>query len=354
MSAALVSNNGTTPNIDNNNAPAPAAAAPPPPPPGAPPVEDDEPQQGEGNGVGLQAPPSDDVPAAASSRNAGNNTTDVKSSPDSTPAGNVPGSSTPGGATACVAKLRDKSSTSSGCDTTTKHNQSKPETSTAKCVASESGAKNHSSQDVPTSSQSGSEQPKPVSSGRTDIDRYASACHGGPLQHNSTAAARGRGSSTDGRQSALQIQLADNRSERQTSKDAPQFHLVDPSGTEAPCGKGKSLIGSRKGVVKRSHPSRLVHQSCQAVSEEIRQSTKKAKEGEDVSDANPIGQSDSIAGSSESPRLTSKRQHSPPVDTAHGEMFSRRAGGKRPKMCDQATSTSDPVIEDDHIQVSSH
>ena len=352
VSAALVSNNGTTPNIDNNNAPAPAAA-PPPPPPGAPPLEDDEPQQGGGNSIGLQAPPGDDVPAVANSRNAGNNTADVKSSPSSIQARNVTGSSTPGGATVCVAKLRDKSSTSTGCETTAEYNQSKPETSNAKCVANESGAKNHSSQDVPTSSQSGPEQPKLVSSGRTDIDRYASACHGGPLQHNSTAAARGHGSGTDGRQSALQIQLADNRSERQTSKDAPQFHLVDPSGTEASSGKGKSLIGSRKGVVKRSHSSRLVHQSCQAVSEEIRQSTKKAKEGEDVGDVNPISQSDPIPGSSESPRSSSKRQHSPTVDTAHGETFSRRVGGKRPKMCDQATSTSDPVIEDDHIQVSS-
>lgn len=306
VSAALVSNNGTTPNLDNNNAP-PAAAEVPPPPPGAPP----EPQhQGEGNGVELQAPsgdiPQNDVPVATSSRESGHHQAgSAELSPKSTAARNVGDTSAASGGTVAgestsSGETHDNatSSTSSGSKSTVEYIQSKPLSANVGCVTCESDApgESRSLQDVPTPSQSQvalSGQQKQVSSSanRTDIDRYASACHGGPLQHNSTAAARGHGSGVEGRPSALQIQLADNRSESERHiKDTPQFHLVNP-GSDVHCGKGKSLIGSRKGVVKRSQPSRLVHQSCQAVSEEIRQSTKKAKEGNDIGDAIPCSSS---------------------------------------------------------------
>ena len=354
VSAALVSNNGSTQNVGNQNDPAPAAPPPPPaPPPGAPPEEENS-AQGSGNGAGSQAPSVDirqnDIPAATGSRDDHRNK--GGSSSNSTIAKSRTVTDCEAVESKSSAEAAVASSSSSSPAKTTEGIRSKAEASSASAGFVTAGSEtsvidNSNLCDVPRSSRpqslsNGQRQQVSTCANRADIDRYASACRGGPLQHNSTTAAGGRGSDAD---NALQIQLVDNRDLTHT-KDAPQFHLVDPSGDRA-CDKGKSLVGSRKGVVKRSAPSRVVHQSCQAVSEEIRQSTKRAREEGEIIDLNPCHVSVSSGGSS-TPSSGTKRST---ADEPEGETFNRRVGGKRPKMCDQATSTSDPVIEDDHIQV---
>ena len=357
VSAALVSNNGSTQNVANQNDAAAAAPPPPPaPPPGAPPPEEEEdPAVGSGNGAESQALPVDtrqnDILVATGGRDDHGGSAELSSN-----------SKIAKNKTGCEAvestSLAESQCTSSSHGKTADCVRSKAETSSAGCVLAKSDISvtdNSNSRDVPTSSRSqslsnGQRQQVSTCANRADIDRYASACRGGPLQHNSTAAARAHGSDAD---NALQIQLVDNRGEKHT-RDAPQFHLIDPSDRACDSGKGKSLVGSRKGVVKRSAPSRVVHQSCQAVSEEIRQSTKRAKEEGEILDLNPCRVPLSNAVSSAGPSMPSsgtKRSQCETEDEGEGEAFSRRVRGKRPKMCDQATSTSDPVIEDDHIQV---
>ena len=369
VSAALVSNNGSTQNVANQNDAAPAAPPPPPapppaPPPGAPPPEEEEdPAVGSGNGAESQAPPVDtrqnDILVATGGRDEHGGSAELSS--NSKIAKNKTGCEAVESTSLAESQCTVASSSSHG--KTAECIQSKAEKSraSAACVTAKSDTcvtENSNLHDVPTSSRSqslsnGQRRQVSTCANRADIDRYASACRGGPLQHNSTAAARAHGSDAD---NALQIQLVDNRGEKHT-RDAPQFHLIDPSDRACDSGKGKGLVGSRKGVVKRSAPSRVVHQSCQAVSEEIRQSTKRAKEEGEILDLNPCRVPLSNAGSSTSsagpstPSSGTKRSQCETEDEGEGEAFSRRVGGKRPKMCDQATSTSDPVIEDDHIQV---
>ena len=360
VSAALVSNNGSTQNVGNQNDAAPAAPPPPPaPPPGAPPEEEEAPAVGSGNGAESQAPPVDtrqnDILVATGGRDDHGGSAELSS--NSKIAKNKTGCEAVESTSSAESQCTVASSSSHG--KTADCVRSKAETSSAGCVMAKSDISvtdDSNSRDVPTSSRSqslsnGQRQQVATCANRADIDRYASACRGGPLQHNSTASARAHGSDAD---HALQIQLVDNRGEKRT-RDAPQFHLVDPSDRGCDSGKGKSLVGSRKGVVKRSAPSRVVHQSCQAVSEEIRQSTKRAKEEGEILDLNPCRVPLSNAASSAGPSMpssgTKRSQCETAEDEGDEEAFSRRVGGKRPKMCDQATSTSDPVIEDDHIQV---
>ena len=191
-------------------------------------------------------------------------------------------------------------------------------------------------------------------------------------------------------------------------------------------GKGKSLRGSKKGLVKRSPTSESAgdvrNQSCQAVSEEIRETTKKAKEKDEaarkegratkesaVPDKKDSGQVQScvrrcpihshpnnqptsaelspstsnLGADSQSESVSQSNSNQPPspvgassnrtepeaeevrssrtMGTQTGSRSgsrsrdtSRKTSRRKPNMCDQATSTSDPVIEEDHVQVKAY
>ena len=151
-------------------------------------------------------------------------------------------------------------------------------------------------------------------------------------------------------------------------------------------GKGKG----GKGGKKSGKGSSQINQSCQAVSEEIRESTKKVKQSDTEDDSGTdheveVG-SPGPATAHENPNKTpnsgvstvsnsnasgnSGLRIGSPVRSAHvpdnDSVASRVASSRRtvtavrrqqqqtsrkPNMCDQATSTSDPVIEEDHVQV---
>lgn len=147
-------------------------------------------------------------------------------------------------------------------------------------------------------------------------------------------------------------------------------------------GKGKGLRG-KKGVVKRSKNSQI-HQSCQVTSEDIRETTKKAKENGE-SAKKPKKRDDSHqrkrGRSSKKSRDTlslddgdSNTNDGPMPSTSGFSSKSERLGGgatsagasssgcdgnqkgvdgkpsQKVAMVDKSTSTSDPVIEEDHRQ----
>lgn len=155
-------------------------------------------------------------------------------------------------------------------------------------------------------------------------------------------------------------------------------------------GKGKSLRGRKKGLVKgtrqgESHISNR-NQSCQAVSEEIRETTKKAKDSDmkcsvDLPTKKNCRTDGSVNASCpvhSKPSATtvepcdSEEQSAKPMknissfedrrtctratqtDSLNGNSARNTENYRllKPNMCDQSTSTSDPVIEEDHIQVS--
>ncbi|GAB1597530.1 F-box only protein 38-like [Argonauta hians] len=104
-----------------------------------------------------------------------------------------------------------------------------------------------------------------------------------------------------------------------------------------------------------------INQSCQAVSEEIRETTKKAKENEDANKSSENSDERSASSSSSS---VNNRSHGSVRNSANcvsqsgwtarsGPKYSytRKSVKRKMNTCDQATSTSDPVQEEDHIQV---
>ena len=145
----------------------------------------------------------------------------------------------------------------------------------------------------------------------------------------------------------------------------------DSAKSEAcPRGKGKSLHGKKKGLVKKSKCQSVSqevstsNQSCQAVSEEIRKSTKSIKKTE--------GQGDLRGNDSKwtSDRSTSKSHGAPGGSKSSSDEGGPKNGtgmsnnktnasdnsgkwsSRKVIMVDRSTSTSDPVIEEDHKQVS--
>lgn len=123
--------------------------------------------------------------------------------------------------------------------------------------------------------------------------------------------------------------------------------------------KGKSIRGKRKGIVKKCaiiskatvDEVLKVDQACQAISEEIREATKKAKENEDaeLSHGTDLAMSSVPASSSTGKRSLSLAGRGEATSSGH---FRSRKTMKRPmNVCHKSTSTSDPVIEDDHTQV---
>ena len=96
-------------------------------------------------------------------------------------------------------------------------------------------------------------------------------------------------------------------------------------------GKGKSPRARTVG--KRSRRPDRVDCACQAVSEEIRECTKKARPADG-------GQVAPLAAASAAKRTWGRT----------AERRSSRTAGQT-DVCDKATSTSDPVIEDDRVQV---
>ena len=144
---------------------------------------------------------------------------------------------------------------------------------------------------------------------------------------------------------------------------------------------GKSLRGRKKGLVKRAGLPRFVNQSCQAVSEEIRETTKKVQDPPTgaIPAASSTSESPSTSATShldsshlvlDSPVLQSASSNGTPL-AASGKRLVRRvsdidensdtqsattkrkckAPKRKPDKKDKATSTSDPVLEDDHSQV---
>ena len=131
----------------------------------------------------------------------------------------------------------------------------------------------------------------------------------------------------------------------------------------------KSYNGKGKGG-KKSAKGSQINQSCQAVSEEIRESTKKAKVSDTEDDSGTDTETDSpslsTAGSPASASIDVIPVQIGAMQIDNDSVASRVANSRRtvtairqqqtirkPNMCDQATSTSDPVIEEDHVQVSS-
>lgn len=127
-----------------------------------------------------------------------------------------------------------------------------------------------------------------------------------------------------------------------------------------------------------------VNQSCQAVSEEIRETTRKAKENEEAGKASEgssnimngnsetgsrptstgrggSGVTTGMAGGASTSSVDSTSVVSPAsltgcrsaATTRSGPRYnnSRKAVKRKMNTCDQATSTSDPVHEEDHVQV---
>jgi hypothetical protein len=142
-------------------------------------------------------------------------------------------------------------------------------------------------------------------------------------------------------------------------------------------GKGKSLRGKKKGIAKQSssgssNNSKQVHQSCQAIGEEIREASKKAKESEgETSQSQPrtvssVGQSESRTHQGGEEQACERRQlRSDSQSKGGGGGGSGSHGGKgeeagtmgrkkKVPMAHKSTSTSDPVIEDDFIPVCSN
>lgn len=116
-----------------------------------------------------------------------------------------------------------------------------------------------------------------------------------------------------------------------------------------------------------------MNQSCQAVSEEIRETTRKAKENEEAGNANgetssrstSSGQAGSGASTGAAGDASTSSVAASSVSTASIVGYrsaastrsgprnnnSRKAMKRKLNTCDQATSTSDPVHEEDHVQV---
>ena len=130
--------------------------------------------------------------------------------------------------------------------------------------------------------------------------------------------------------------------------------------------KGKSLTGSKKGIVKRSCKPLQVSQSCQAVSEEIREATKKAKELSTGDTSTTNGSCSVTSNSLASGVLVTNSKFGQQVrvcssSSTFAESLSDQefaastsnAPKYKPNMHDKATSTSDPVMEEDHDQVRS-
>ncbi|XP_067686174.1 F-box only protein 38-like [Haliotis asinina] len=124
--------------------------------------------------------------------------------------------------------------------------------------------------------------------------------------------------------------------------------------------RGKSLTGKKKGLVKKrrkldsivkANPN-MHDKCCQAVSDEIRETTKRAKEQEEARQA-PASAPSSKGGSCCGKRTLKNRSVVHESESSSRNETQRLKLGQRRKtnMCDKATSTSDPVIEDDHIQV---
>ncbi len=170
-----------------------------------------------------------------------------------------------------------------------------------------------------------------------------------------------------------------NASDRRRSK---RLQSTDAE-TSSYVGKGKSLRGSKKGIVKKStnKMGSKVNQSCQASSEEIRETTKKAKEKEESTKPQTVttrsqaasaegqskvvlhgDQSNTEAGSSGHESISSSTTGTGPATRGNsisvsgpatrGSSISKGGVKRKTNMVDQATSTSDPVIEEDTVQVS--
>ncbi|XP_048240772.1 F-box only protein 38-like [Haliotis rufescens] len=128
--------------------------------------------------------------------------------------------------------------------------------------------------------------------------------------------------------------------------------------------RGKSLTGKKKGLVKKrrkldnvvkTNPN-MHDKCCQAVSDEIRETTKRAKEQEEARQGAAAAPPKSKGGNCCGKRTTKMRSQSSVVHEGGSgsrvEVLRLKLGPRRKaNMCDKATSTSDPVIEDDHIQV---
>jgi len=187
------------------------------------------------------------------------------------------------------------------------------------------------------------------------------------------------------------------------TSSSPTSSDTDPSSSRR---KGKSLAGSKKGIIKRSNPvsvsppsppenlplpSHGVDQGCQAQSEDIRETMRGAQEKNDnvpppvppaaaISDSIPESEASKVAqpaGAKVSSRIRTGRSATvnsfyrtdPNTDQIltpiHSEEDvvnkSPRGGGcneagggttsRNVPRCDKATSTSDPVLEDDCPQV---
>ena len=142
----------------------------------------------------------------------------------------------------------------------------------------------------------------------------------------------------------------------------------EPSSKGKGKGKGKSLRGKKKGIAKQSNinNSKQVHQSCQAIGEEIREASKKAKENEELNKDNQsqprtvIAQSESRTQNGEQSKerrqLRSDSQSKVGLHNGKSCKFEENGAGKKKNVptAHKCTSTSDPVIEDDFIPVSSH
>ncbi|XP_029634616.1 F-box only protein 38 [Octopus sinensis] len=160
--------------------------------------------------------------------------------------------------------------------------------------------------------------------------------------------------------------------------------LPSSSSSTSSSSSSPSSSSSSSSSFSGSGPVKM-NQSCQAVSEEIRETTKKAKENEDATksashsaenasgsersssssaaatNSNNSQNTGSSSRSSSSVRAASSSSSSSSTSNSVQSGWTARSGPKysytrksvKRKMntCDQATSTSDPVQEEDHIQV---
>ncbi len=171
---------------------------------------------------------------------------------------------------------------------------------------------------------------------------------------------------------------ADDEKLRRSSSPQGQQETCDSCSREEEGmkkGAGKSLFGRKKGLLKRSRSvcrgsqsCQRVSQACQAMSEDIRESTKNAQERENRKSDHAKSES-MKSNSTDIDALTDAGGNGTPMDTSdsteaaaefssdccHGEPCSSHLDPDRSRsrrdMRNQATSTSDPVMEGDHIQV---